>query len=128
MDAMNPPAPAPATAPRSLGRDLLRDLPASLVTFLVAVPLSMGIALASGAPIMAGLIAGVIGGVVVGALSGAPLQVSGPAAGLAVIMFGFINDFGFRAVCAITVVAGLLQLTLGLARVARVALAITPTV
>ncbi len=107
---------------------LLHEIPPSLVVFLVAVPLSMGIALASGAPIMAGLIAAAIGGIVVGALAGAPLQVSGPAAGLAVIVFGYIQQFGFRTVGAIIVAAGLLQVGLGVARVARAAMAISPAV
>src|SRR5690606_39652358 len=74
---------------------LRRDLPSSLVVFLVALPLSMGIALASGAPIMSGLIAGIVGGIVVGLLGGAPLLVSGPAAGPAVMVSGFTQELGF---------------------------------
>lgn len=105
-----------------------KDLGASLVVFLVAVPLAMGIALASGAPILSGLIASVIGGVVVGLLSGAPMQVSGPAAGLAVTMFVLIQKNGFPMVCAMTVVAGLLQLGMGALRVARLSMAISPAV
>lgn len=104
------------------------DLGASLVVFLVAVPLSMGIALASGAPIYAGLIAAIIGGVVVGALAGAPLQVSGPAAGLAVIVFGLVKEYGFAATCAITVAAGLLQVAMAALRVGRLTMAISPAV
>jgi carbonic anhydrase len=99
-------------------RDLLRrDLPASLVVFLAAVPLSVGIALASGAPPVAGLIAAAVGGVVVGFLGGAPLQVSGPAAGLTVLVFGFVQQFGWAVTCAITVAAGLLQILLGALRI-----------
>lgn len=104
------------------------DLPASFVVFLVALPLSMGIALASGAPIVAGLTAAVVGGIVVGLLSGAPLQVSGPAAGLAVLVFGYVQKFGFAAVCSMAVIAGVIQLVLGAAKVARVALAVSPAV
>lgn len=114
-------------APRGLSA-ILRDVPASIVTFLVAVPLSMGIALASGAPIMAGLISAAIGGIVVGALSGVPLQVSGPAAGLAVMVFGYIERFGFKTVCLITMLGGLLQIAFGAARIARMTLAISPAV
>ncbi|MFC4000821.1 SulP family inorganic anion transporter [Prauserella oleivorans] len=110
-------------------RTVLRyDVPASLVVFLVAVPLSLGIALASGAPIVAGLIAAVIGGVVVGFFGGSPLQVSGPAAGLTVVMAETIQEFGWVVTCAITVVAGLLQVLFGLSRVARAALAISPAI
>ncbi len=127
--ATPPEAEPPGSAPREgRGGGFGRDLLASFVVFLVALPLSMGISLASGAPILSGLISAVIGGVVVGALSGAPLQVSGPAAGLAVMVFGIIREFGFGVACAITVAAGALQLALGLARVASAALAISPAV
>ncbi|MET4096076.1 SulP family inorganic anion transporter [Arthrobacter sp. UYCu712] len=107
---------------------LRRDLPASLVVFLVAVPLSLGIAAASGAPVMAGLMAAAVGGIVAGSLGGSPLQVSGPAAGLTVIVAGLIDQFGWPATCAITAAAVVLQALLGFARVGRVALAIAPVV
>lgn len=112
----------------SLGEVLKSDLPSSLVVFLVAVPLCMGIALASGAPIASGLIAGIVGGLVVGLLGGAPLLVSGPAAGLAVMVFGIIDQFGFAVACAVFVAAGLLQVALGALKVARSALMISPAV
>ena len=104
------------------------DVPASLVVFLVALPLSLGIAVASGAPALAGLIAAIVGGVVAGALGGSPLQVSGPAAGLTVIVAGLIAEFGWAVTCAITVCAGLLQIVFGLTRAGRAALAISPMV
>ncbi|ATB49043.1 SulP family inorganic anion transporter [Corallococcus macrosporus] len=107
---------------------LATDLPASLVVFLVALPLCMGIALASGAPIVSGLIAGVIGGLVVGIFGGVPLQVSGPAAGLAVMVFGFIQQMGLAMTCAAVAVAGVVQMILGGLKVARGALAISPAV
>jgi carbonic anhydrase len=111
------------------GRDLLRyDVPASLVVFLVALPLSLGIAVASDAPVLAGLIAAIVGGIVAGALGGSPLQVSGPAAGLTVIVAGLVAEFGWAVTCAITVCAGVLQVVFGLSRVARAALAISPVV
>jgi len=107
---------------------LTHDLPASLVVFLVAMPLSLGIALASGAPLMAGLIAAIVGGIVVGLIGGAPLQVSGPAAGLTVIVLGYVQQYGWGVMCAITVGAGLLQIILGLLGVAPIALGMTPAV
>ncbi|NKQ56543.1 bifunctional SulP family inorganic anion transporter/carbonic anhydrase [Amycolatopsis sp. K13G38] len=120
--------PGPNGRRRAMLENLRHDVPASLVVFLVAVPLSLGIALASGAPIVAGLIAAIVGGVVAGALGGSPLQVSGPAAGLTVIMAETINEFGWAATCAITVLAGALQIVLGLSRIARAALAISPAI
>ncbi|MGI5163968.1 SulP family inorganic anion transporter [Spirillospora sp. CA-253888] len=105
-----------------------RDLLASFVVFLVAIPLSLGIAVAAGAPIAAGLIAAIVGGVVAGALGGSPLQVSGPTAGLTVIVASLIQTYGWRATCAITVMGGLLQLALAACKVARTALAVSPAV
>ncbi|PWK51460.1 SulP family inorganic anion transporter [Actinoplanes xinjiangensis] len=107
---------------------LRRDLPASIVVFLIAIPLSLGIAAASGAPLLAGLVAAVVGGIVAGALGGAPLQVSGPAAGLTVIVAGTVADFGFAGTAAIVAVAGLVQIALGASRLGRAALALSPAV
>ncbi|WP_418287653.1 SulP family inorganic anion transporter [Mycobacterium adipatum] len=104
------------------------DLPASLVVFLVALPLSIGIAVASGAPVVAGLIAAIVGGIVCAVVGGSPLQVSGPAAGLTVVVAELVAQFGWKATCAITAAAGVLQILLGLSRVARAALAIAPIV
>ena len=96
-------------------RDLRHDLPAGIVVVFVAVPLCLGIALASGAPLFAGLVAGIIGGIVVGALSGSALGVSGPAAGLAVIVATAIQDLGsFEVFLVAVVLAGLLQIGMGL--------------
>ncbi|TLW91023.1 carbonic anhydrase [Saccharomonospora piscinae] len=121
--------PADKVRSRTSWKSVVRhDFPASLVVFLVAVPLSLGIALASGAPIVAGIIAAVVGGIVVGVLGGSPLQVSGPAAGLTVVMAETIEQFGWVVTCAITVCAGALQIVLGLSRIARGALAIAPAI
>ncbi|GGK40382.1 SulP family inorganic anion transporter [Nocardia camponoti] len=119
-----------SAAPRmSLWHTLLRhDLPASIVVFLVALPLSLGIAVASGAPVAAGLIAAVVGGVVAGALGGSVLQVSGPAAGLTVVVAEAIAQFGWATTCFIGAAAGVLQILFGLSRIARSALAVAPVV
>ncbi|TFH27574.1 MAG: SulP family inorganic anion transporter [Myxococcales bacterium] len=103
-------------------KSLRSDLPASLVVFLVALPLCLGIALASGAPLISGLIAGIVGGIVVGTLSGSPLGVSGPAAGLAVIVLTAIQDLGaFNIFLVAVILAGLIQILLGFVRAGTVA-------
>jgi MFS superfamily sulfate permease-like transporter len=90
------------------------DSLSSLVVFLVAMPLCLGIALASGAPLFSGLITGIVGGVVVSLLSGSQLAVSGPAAGLAVIVYTAIEDIGFfEGFLVAVVLAGIIQLILG---------------
>ena len=96
-------------------RHLKDDLPAGIVVFLVALPLCLGIALASGAPLFSGLIAGLIGGLIVSWLSGSQLSVSGPAAGLTVIVFNAIETLGsFQGLLVACVLAGIMQLVLGL--------------
>lgn len=91
-----------------------KDFPASIVVLFVAIPLCLGIALASGAPLTAGLIAGIVGGIVVGSMSGSSLGVSGPAAGLAVIVLNSIEELNsFEAFLLVVVFAGLIQILLG---------------
>ncbi len=90
------------------------DWKSGISVFLVALPLCLGIALASGAPLFAGLIAGIIGGVVVGFLSGSELSVSGPAAGLTVIVASAINELGsYPGFLVAVVLTGAFQLGLG---------------
>src|ERR671912_2229770 len=101
----------------SVTNNLRADVPASLVVFLVATPLCLGIALASGAPLFSGIIAGIVGGIVVGAASGSALGVSGPAAGLAVIVLSAISTLGsFETFLLSVVLAGIIQIGLGFAR------------
>jgi len=99
-----------------------KDIPAGLVVFLVAVPLCLGIALASGAPFFSGLISGIIGGVVIGSLSGSQLSVSGPAAGLAALVLGAIMAIGdFSMFLCAVLIAGIIQIVLGLAKLGGIA-------
>lgn len=100
-----------------------QDLPAGLVVFLVALPLCLGISLASGAPLLAGLVAGIVGGLVVSVLSGSAMSVSGPAAGLTVVVLSAISTLGsFPAMLTATVLAGVFQLVFGVARAGIIAL------
>ncbi len=101
---------------------LKSDASAGLVVFLVALPLCLGIALASGAPLFSGILAGIIGGSIVAALSGSEVSISGPAAGLAVLVAGAIQHFGnFPTFQAAVVLAGCLQLAFGALRFGSVA-------
>ena len=108
------------------------DLPASVVVFLVALPLCMGIAIASGVPperaAAVGIVTGVVGGLVVGPLAGSPLQVSGPAAGLTVLVFELIRGHGWEAVGPAVLVAGAVQLAAGALGLGQWFRAVSPTV
>lgn len=118
-------SPTPTLSPSSspgvagtLGRDIL----AGAVVFLVALPLCLGIALASGAPLISGIISGIVGGVVVGLLSGSQTSVSGPAAGLVAIVLAQIAALGsFDAFLLAVMLAGVMQMGLGLARTGALA-------
>ncbi|WP_202501053.1 SulP family inorganic anion transporter, partial [Streptomyces sp. SID5785] len=101
------------------GPTLRHDLTASLVVFLVAVPLCVGVAVASGVPAELGLITGIVGGLVTGAMRGSSLQVSGPAAGLTVLVYEAVDTFGLPALGVVVLSAGLLQLAMGALGVGR---------
>jgi MFS superfamily sulfate permease-like transporter len=97
--------------------NLSSDLPSGLVVFLVALPLCLGIALSSGAPLFSGIIAGIIGGIVIGFMSGSHTSVSGPAAGLTVIVLTAIEDLGtFELFLTAVLIAGAIQIILGILR------------
>lgn len=92
------------------------DMLAGMVVFLVALPLCLGIAVASGAPPFAGIISGIIGGIAVGYMSNSNVSVSGPAAGLIAIILVAITDLGYETFLSAVVIAGAIQLTLGLVK------------
>ena len=103
-------------------KNFKHDLPAGIVVFLVALPLGLGIALASGAPLLSGLISGIVGGIVVSWFTGSPLSVSGPAAGLTVIVLNAIDSLqSWEAFILAVFISGLLQVVLGFARAGLIA-------
>lgn len=107
---------------------LAHDFLASIVVFLVALPLCLGIAIASGVPPVYGLIAGVIGGLVVGTFTGSPLQVSGPAAGLAVMVFEIVQEHGLAGLSIICIFAGLFQILGSFLKLGNAFKAVSPAV
>lgn len=116
------------TSPPAFRRVWRADFTASIVVFLIALPLCVGVAVASGVPAELGLITGIVGGLVTGFLPGSSLQVSGPAAGLTVLVFEAVSTYGLKALGAIVLAAGLIQLLLGALRFGRWFRAITVAV
>jgi len=97
------------------------DWKSGIAVFLVALPLCLGIALASGAPLLAGLVAGIVGGTIVSLLSGSELSVSGPAAGLTIIVATAITDLGsFPGFLVAVILAGIIQIALGLLKLGKI--------
>ena len=113
---------------RSLRKYFLNDFLASIVVFLVALPLCMGISIAAGLPVSAGIITGVIGGGIVSLLSGCPLQVSGPAAGLVVVIVELIQQHGIESLGVIIMLAGSMQVIAGYAGLGQWFRAVPPSV
>jgi MFS superfamily sulfate permease-like transporter len=107
---------------------ITNDVVASFVVFLVALPLCMGIAIASGVPPALGLVTGIVGGIIVGPIAGSPLQVSGPAAGLAVIIWELVREHGIEMLGPILLLAGLIQLLAGVFKLGQLFRAISPAV
>ncbi|GAB1338502.1 SulP family inorganic anion transporter [Streptomyces sp. E-15] len=107
---------------------LRQDFAASLVVFLVALPLCVGVAVASGVPAELGLVTGIVGGLVTGLMRGSSLQVSGPAAGMTVLVFEAVKEFGLPALGVIVLASGLLQVAMGLLRLGRYFRAISVSV
>jgi len=107
--------------------NLKADFLASIVVFLVALPLCMGMAIASGLPPASGLITGIIGGLFLGMIGGSPLQVSGPAAGLTVIVFELVRN-GVATIGLIVLLAGVMQMAAGILRLGQWFRAVSPAV
>lgn len=101
--------------------NLKDDLPAGMVVFLVSIPMSLGIALASGAPLFSGLCTGIIGGLVVVPFSSSQLGISGTTAGLSVLVFAEIQKLGFEGFLLALVIAGFLQIFLGIVKAGVIA-------
>ena len=120
--------PASSTQNGQKKSTLKSDLLASIVVFLVALPLCMGIAIASDAPVAAGLITGIVGGLLVGVIAGCPLQVSGPAAGLTVIVYDIIQQHGLEMLGLVVLIAGIMQMIAGVMRLGQWFRAVSPAV
>ncbi|WP_437192062.1 SulP family inorganic anion transporter [Planctomicrobium sp. SH527] len=116
------------TSPNKKRSTFSSDFAASIVVFLVALPLCMGVSIASGVPIAAGLVTGIVAGIVVGFLAGCPLQVSGPAAGLTVIVYQAVQTHGLKMLGLIVLIAGIFQLIAGFMRFGQWFRAVSPSV
>ncbi len=117
-----PAAPSPADGGSTFFAYPKQDIVAGSVVFLVALPLCLGIAVACGVPPVSGLIAGVAGGLVVPLFSRSPLSVTGPAAGLtSIVLIEVARLGGLQPFIAAVVVAGLIQIVLGLLKAGRFA-------
>ena len=120
--------PDPVSVQSSIKGWLAKDAMASVVVFLVALPLCMGVSIASGVPPTSGLITGIVGGLLVGFLAGSPFQVSGPAAGLTVLVWQLVQQHGLAMLGVIVLLAGVIQIAAGLLKLGQWFRAVSPAV
>jgi MFS superfamily sulfate permease-like transporter len=105
---------------------LKEDLISGFVISLVALPLSIGIALASGVPVSAGVLAAIIAGLVGSLVSGVQIGISGPGAGMIVVVATGVQTLGngdillgFQRTIACVLVVGILQILTGVFKLGR---------
>lgn len=94
----------------------------------IALPLNVGVAIASGVPAEFGIISGTISALITGLLSSSPVLISGPDAGIGVLVFELIQKHGIQNLGVTVFLAGLMQLVVGLSRSARWFKAVSPAV
>lgn len=99
----------------SKSSSMLQEFIAGTTVAAVALPLNLALAVASGLPPSVGLLSGAIGGAVAAIFGGAPLQVTGPAAALSLMIFAIAKDFGVEGVAAAALIVGSIQIILALA-------------
>ena len=100
-------------------RDLRADVLAGIVVGIVALPLAMALAIASGVPPQHGLYTSIVAGAVIAALGGARTNVSGPTAAFVVLLAPVAHRFGASGLMLATILAGILLVIFGLARMGR---------
>lgn len=100
------------------------NIAAGITVALVALPLNMALAIACGLPASVGLVSGAVAGVIGAVFGGASLQITGPEVALAPITFEILSRHGFGGLLAVTLLAGLMQIALGVLRVGRLVHAI----
>jgi sulfate permease, SulP family len=100
-------------------RDLGADVMAGVVVGIVALPLAMALAIGSGVPPQHGLYTAIIAGGVIALLGGSRTQVSGPTAAFVVILAPIAAVHGLGGLLVATVMAGIILIAMGVARMGR---------
>ena len=96
------------------------DLIAGIIVGIVALPLSIALAVASGVKPEQGLITAVVAGFLISLFSGSRVQIGGPTGAFIVIVFGIIQKYGYEGLAIATIMAGVILILMGLARLGDV--------
>ena len=95
---------------------LLADLTAGVIVGIVALPLAIAFAIASGVTPERGLYTAIIGGFIISCLGGSRVQIGGPTGAFVVIVAGIVQRYGIEGLTIATIMAGVILIGLGLAR------------
>ncbi len=95
------------------------DLMGGLTAAVVALPLALAFAIASGVDPKAGLYTAIVAGAVAALFGGSPVQITGPTGAMAVILVGIVAKYGIEKVWLASIMAGLIQVALGVAKLGR---------
>jgi len=95
------------------------DLTGGLTAAVVALPLALAFAVASGVDPKAGLYTAIVAGIVAAVFGGSPVQITGPTGAMAVILVGIVAKYGIEKVWIAGVMAGIIQVALGIAKLGR---------
>jgi SulP family sulfate permease len=98
------------------GNDFAADLIAGLTVGIVALPLAMAFAIASGVKPEAGIFTAVIAGLLISVLGGTRVCIGGPTGAFIVILYGIGVKYGLDNLAICTVMAGVILLVMGVAR------------
>ena len=95
------------------------DLTGGLTAAVVALPLALAFAVASGVDPKAGLYTAIVAGIIAAVFGGSPVQITGPTGAMAVILVGIVAKYGIEKVWIAGVMAGIIQVALGIAKLGR---------
>jgi len=95
------------------------DLAAGVIVGIVALPLAIAFAIASGVTPEAGLVTAIIGGFLISALGGSRVQIGGPTGAFVVVVYGVVQMHGLPGLALATLMAGVILIVFGVARLGR---------
>lgn len=99
---------------------LLKDITAGLIVGIVALPLAIAFGIASGVTPQQGIITAIIGGFIVSFLGGSRVQIGGPTGAFIVIIYAIIQQYGLNGLIIATLMAGIILMIMGFARLGSV--------
>src|SRR5688572_28839390 len=108
------------TLKRYSGQDFTADLIAGVTVGIVALPLAMAFAIASGVPPQAGIFTAVIAGFLISSLGGTKVCIGGPTGAFIVILYGIFAKYGAENLAICTIIAGVMLLCMGMARLGTI--------